>query len=197
MIGGEIKTAGEKKSVYLTAYLVRSRPSLAGFFLRGHAMKKNIILTTMVMLYTLIAARPAHCEMRWVDLQGERTVVEADWLRLHLEVLALRLSYPAYRVSLEIDDVPSVKFTFVASGGMAKHLTEEVERDAAEEVLSYHARGIRDQVETLIKENFPNLWDRLDMRTDLSGSFMGPGGDWSDPPKLIGEWRQDAFSWAP
>ena len=52
MIGGEIKTAGEKKSVYLTAYLVRSRPSLAGFFLRGHAMKKNIILTTMEMLYT-------------------------------------------------------------------------------------------------------------------------------------------------
>ena len=160
-------------------------------------MNKLFFLTSMTLLTILIDARPVQGEMRWVDLQGERTVVEVEWLRLHLEVLALRLSYPAYRVSLEIDDVPSVKFTFVASGGMAKHLTEDVERDTAEEVMSYHAQGIRDQVEKLIKENFPNLWDRLDMRMDLYGSFMGPGGDWTDPPRRIGEWRQGAFTWAP
>ena len=160
-------------------------------------MNKLFFLTSMTLLSTLIHARPVQGEMRWVDLQSERTVVEVEWLRLHLEVLALRLSYPAYRVSLEIDNVPSVKFTFVASGGMAKHLTEDVEREAAEEVMSYHAQGIRDQVEKLIKENFPNLWDSIDMRMDLHGSFMGPGGDWSDPPRRIGEWRQGAFTWAP
>ena len=160
-------------------------------------MNKLFLLTSMTLLFTITHARPVQGEMRWVDLQGQRTVLEAEWLRLHLEVLALRLSYPAYRVSLEIDDVPSVKFTFVASGGMAKHLTEDIERQVAEEVMSYHAQGIRDQVEKLIKENFPNMWDRLDMRVDLHGSFMGPGGDWSDPPKRIGEWRQGTFTWAP
>ena len=160
-------------------------------------MNKLFLLTSIILLSSLIYIRPVQGEMRWVDLQGQRTVLEAEWLRLHLEVLALRLSYPAYRVSLEIDDVPSVKFTFVASGGMAKHLTEDIERQVAEEVMSYHAQGIRDQVEKLIKENFPNVWDRLDMQVDLHGSFMGPGGDWSDPPKRIGEWRQGVFTWAP
>jgi len=160
-------------------------------------MNKLFLLTSVILLSSLIYARPVQGEMRWVDLQGQRTVVEAEWLRLHLEVLALRLSYPAYRVSLEIDDVPSVKFTFVASGGMAKHLTEDVEREAAEEIMSYHAQGIQDQVEKLIKKNFPTLWDRLDVRMDLHGRFMGPGGDWSDPPKLIGEWRQGIFIWVP
>ena len=38
MIGGEIKTAGEKERIF-NGVLVRSRPSLAGFF--GHAMKKD------------------------------------------------------------------------------------------------------------------------------------------------------------
>lgn len=160
-------------------------------------MNKLKLPASLSLLFALTLARPVQGEIRWVDLQGERTVVEGEWLRLHLEVLALRLSYPAYRVSLEIDDVPSVKFTFVASGGMSKHLTEEGKREAAEEVMSYHAQGIRDQVEELIREKFPNLGDRLDMRMDLHGSFMGPGGDWSDPPKLIGEWRQGAFTWAP
>lgn len=160
-------------------------------------MNKKPMLAAFLLLFNLIGSGPAEGELRWSDLQAERTIVEADWLQLQLEVLALRLSYPAYRVSIELDEAPVVKFTFVASGGMAKHLTEEVERDAAEEVMSYHARGIRDQLEDLLKKDFPSLWDRFDGETDLTGIFMGPGGDWSDPPKLIGEWQQGNFIWSP
>ncbi len=145
----------------------------------------------------MIQPKAATAELRWGDLNAERTVLTADWLRLQLDVLGLRLSYPAYRVSLEMGDEPDILFTFVASGGMAKHLTEDTSREQAEEVIAYHARGIRDQIEQLIEREFPALSATFDAKGDIRGLFMGPGEEWSDPPRLIGEWSDDAFSWSP
>ncbi len=154
-------------------------------------------ITCLCLMPFLGMGEQVHAELNWNVLQGERLVSQGDWLRLKLEVLALRLSYPAYRVSLELSEIPSIHFTFVASGGMAKHVTEEIEREAAEQVLSYHAQGIRDQLEKLLKEEFPMLWERFNRNVDFSGEFMGPGEEWSDPPRLIGEWKQDTYTWAP
>jgi hypothetical protein len=109
----------------------------------------------------------------------------------------LRLSYPAYRVEITLSDEAQIQFNFVTSGGMAKHLTEETGRGEAEEVITYHARGLRDQVEKLLKEDFPTLWTSFDGKVDLTGRFLGPGEEWSDPPRLIGTWRGDEFNWTP
>ena len=144
-----------------------------------------------------IGSEKVQAELRWGDLNTVRPILEADWLRLKLEVLALRLSYPAYRVEIVMSDAPVIEFSFVASGGMAKHLTEEVVRGEAEEVMAYHARGIRDQIEKMLKEEFPSLWKNFDNKVDISGQFLGPGSEWSDPPRSIGIWRDDAFTWSP
>lgn len=157
----------------------------------------NLYLTIAATVLMALATNPVQAELRWGDLNTERPVLEADWLRLKLEVLALRLSYPAYRVEIAMSDEPRIEFSFVASGGMAKHLTEEVARGEAEEVMAYHARGIRDQIEKLLKSDFPNLWKGFDGKSDISGMFLGPGAEWSDPPRSIGSWRDDAFTWSP
>ncbi len=151
----------------------------------------------IIGLGILTGSGVARAELRWGDLNTTRPVLEVDWLRLKLEVLALRLSYPAYRVEITLSDEAQIQFNFVASGGMAKHLTEETGRGEAEEVITYHARGLRDQVEKLLKEDFPALWTSFDGKADLTGRFLGPGEEWSDPPHLIGTWLRDEFSWAP
>lgn len=159
--------------------------------------KFNLCVSIWTMAMIGVLNSPVQAELRWGDLNTERSVLQADWLQLKLEVLALRLSYPAYRVEIAMSDEPRIEFSFVASGGMAKHLTEEVARGEAEEVMAYHARGIRDQVEKLLKSDFPSLWKGFDGKTDISGQFLGPGSEWSDPPRAIGNWRDDTFTWSP
>ena len=115
MIGGEIKTAGEKKERIFNG-VHSEKPAFIGrlFFKRTCYEKEHNFNHNGNVMH--IDCRPTRSLRNAMGRSaGERTVVEADWLRLHLEVLALRLSYPAYRVSLEIDDVPSVKFTFVVA----------------------------------------------------------------------------------
>ncbi len=158
--------------------------------------RRGTVLIALLM-GSMVQPATVHAELRWGDLNAERTVITADWLRLKLDVLGLRLSYPAYRVSLEMGDEPVILFTFVASGGMAKHLTEETSREQAEEAIAYHARGIRDQIEELIEREFPALSATFDAKRDIRGLFMGPGKEWSDPPRMIGEWRDDAYAWSP
>jgi hypothetical protein len=157
----------------------------------------NLYLSICTTAIIGIISGPVQAELRWGDLNTVRPVLEVDWLRLKLEVLALRLSYPAYRIEVAINDEAHIEFSFVASGGMAKHLTEEVARGEAEEVMAYHARGIRDQIDKLLKLEFPNLWEGFDGKADISGKFLGPGSEWSDPPRSIGIWRDDAFTWSP
>jgi len=157
----------------------------------------NLYLPIWAVVILLGSSHSVEAELRWGDLNTTRPVLAADWLRLKLEVMALRLSYPAYRVEMVLTDDPRIEFSFVASGGMAKHLTEEVARGEAEEVMAYHARGIRDQVEKMLKDEFESLWQGFDGKVDISGRFLGPGAEWSDPPRLIGSWQEDTFTWSP
>ena len=154
-------------------------------------------LSWILIVILLISSTGARAELNWGDLNSTRTVTEADWLRVNLSLLGLKLSYPAYRITLELTDDGVIEFVFVASSGMAGHLTEEIGKSEAEEVISYHARGISEQIEELIRDEFPSLWSDFDARVDIRGRFLGPGADWDDPPREIGSWLEKKFSWEP
>ena len=171
-----------------------TRPTLF-FFERWYALTARHTALHWVLAIALLSFAEVDAEMNMGDLNSARIVSEADWLHLKLSVLGLKLSYPAYRIDLELTEDAVIEFTFIASGGMAEHLTEEVGKSEAEEVISYHARGVRDQVEEIIRDDFPTLWAGFDARTDIRGRFIGPGKDWDDPPKEIGTWLEGKFSW--
>lgn len=139
-----------------------------------------------------LAALPAGAEIERADLNLTRTITQGDWLRLRLEMLGLNLSYPAYRIHLELKS-EGVFFTFSASSGMVQQL-EEAGRGETERVLAYHARGIRQQVSQLIQDEFPELWPRFSAEEDLGGQFMAPGEEWEDPPRQLAEWRRDRLT---
>ncbi|MDE2743624.1 MAG: hypothetical protein OXI58_18675 [Gemmatimonadota bacterium] len=148
-----------------------------------------------ILALALLSPLGVRAELNWATLNSTREVTEAEWLQLQLSVLGLKLSYPAYRIDLKLTEDSAIEFTFVASSGMAKHLTEELDKSEADEVISYHAQGISDQVETLIRDEFPNLWSNFDPRQDFRGQFLGPGEEWNDPPREIGTWLENKFSW--
>ena len=154
-------------------------------------------LSWILIVILLISSTGARAELNWGDLNSTRTVTEADWLRVNLSLLGLKLSYPAYRISLDLTDDGVIEFVFVASSGMAGHLTEEIGKSEAEEVIAYHARGISKQIEELIRDEFPSLWSDFDARVDIRGRFLGPGAAWDDPPREIGSWLEKKFSWEP
>ena len=153
--------------------------------------------TAIYSLLALILLSPlgVRAELDWATLSSTREVTEAEWLQLQLSVLGLKLSYPAYRIDLKLTEDSAIEFTFIASSGMAKHLTEELGKSEADEVISYHAQGISDQVEILIRGEFPDLWSSFDANKDVRGQFLGPGEKWNDPPQEIGTWLENKFSW--
>ena len=153
--------------------------------------------TVIYSLLALILLNPlgARAELDWATLSRTREVSEAEWLQLQLSVLGLKLSYPAYRIELKLTEDSAIEFTFIASSGMAKHLTEDLGKSEADEVISYHAQGISDQVETLIRDEFPDLSSGFDADEDIRGQFLGPGEKWNDPPREIGTWLENEFSW--
>ena len=153
--------------------------------------------TVIYSLLALVLLSPlgVKAELDWATLNSTREVTEAEWLQLQLSVLGLKLSYPAYRIDLKLTEDSAIEFTFIASSGMAKHLTEDLGKSEADEVISYHAQGISDQVETLIRDEFPDLWSGFDAEEDLRGQFLGPGEKWNDPPREIGTWLENKFSW--
>ena len=153
--------------------------------------------TALCLLLALVLLSPleARAELDWATLNSTREVSQAEWLQVQLSVLGLKLSYPAYRIDLTLTEDSAIEFTFVASSGMAKHLTEELGKSEADEVVSYHAQGISDQVETLIRDEFPDLWSGFDASEDIRGQFLGPGEKWNDPPREIGTWLENKFSW--
>ena len=153
--------------------------------------------TAICSLLALVLLSPlgVRAELDWATLNSTREVSEAEWLQLQLSVLGLKLSYPAYRIDLKLTEDSAIEFTFIASSGMAKHLTEELGKSEADEVISYHAQGISDQVEALIRDEFPDLWSGFDASEDVRGQFLGPGEEWNDPPREIGSWLENKFSW--
>lgn len=140
----------------------------------------------------VLTALPAGAAIEAADLNLTRSVSQGDWLRLRLEMLGLNLSYPAYRIHLELKP-EGVFFIFNASSGMAKHL-DEAGLGETERVLAYHARGIRQQVSQLIQDEFPELWPRFSAEEDFRGQFLAPGEEWEDPPSPLAEWRGDRLT---
>ena len=154
--------------------------------------RSTIRLLSWVLLAASLGALPASAEIEPADLNLTRTVTEGDWLRLRLEMLGLNLSYPAYRIHLELKP-EGVYFTFSASNGMVQHL-DEAGRGETERVLAYHARGMRQQVSQLIQDEFPELWPRFHAEDDFRGQFIAPGEEWEDPPRPLGEWNRDRLT---
>ena len=144
----------------------------------------------------LLLGDAAPGEIRSADLNATRMVMDGEWLRLKLEVLGLRLSYPAYRISLKLNEDNTIVFDFLASGGMADHLAD-MGRSEAGSALAYHAEGIRDQVSRLIQNEFPTLWPAFDPGEDFHGQFLVPDEDWNEPPRQLAHWKGDRFYWNP
>ena len=140
------------------------------------------------------AALPAASELADAELDSPRTVTQREWLSLRLQVLGLQVSYPAYRVRLELADGNKVRFVLWISTPMAEHLQESGRRESAR-LLTYHAEGIRTRVEEMLEADFPNLWKGYEDRTDFAGEFMAPGDEVEDPPQRWARWHKGAFRW--
>jgi len=150
-------------------------------------------------LLAVFAAGASRAEIASADLTLVRTVTEGDWLDLRLQVLGLRLSYPAYRVHLGLEEEASpgtatVSYTFWLSAAMADHL-RDAGRSETERLLSYHGMGINAQVADLVRQEFPELWPRFDVTADVVGTFLTPGTEVDDPPQELGRWRQGELEW--
>ena len=137
---------------------------------------------------------PGLTELRSEDLTVIRSVTERDWLNLKLELLGLRLSYPAYRVSLYLNPSNVIAFDFFLSAPLAQHL-EDSGRGETERVLSYHAEGILNQVMTMLREEFSELWPGFDSRGDFTGVFLKPGDEFDALPEEVAFWRKDRLKW--
>jgi hypothetical protein len=159
--------------------------------------RASVITVSCLLLVLGYGPGKAVAKFSAEELNANRPVQEKEWLHLKLQVLGLRLSYPAYRVQLELDKDNAIVFTFLASKGLADQLTAKNSRDEADKMVAYHAQGIRGQVEQLLQEEFPGLWSTYDARVDFKGSFLGPGKEWNSPPRTLGTWKDNQFTWSP
>ena len=148
----------------------------------------------VVLTLSAVLSGPLNAEIHSTDLTFTRSVTEGDWLRLKLAVLGLRLSYPAYRIDLTLNDDNVIAFNFWISAPLARHL-ENAGRGEMARMLSYHAGGIRDQVIVLIRDDFPQLWPAFDVREDFGGVFLAPGEDFDSLPRDVAYWREDRLYW--
>ena len=155
--------------------------------------KLLVALAACTATLTLSSMR-ATGEILNADLNAIRSVFEADWLQLKLELLGLRLSYPAYRIHLRLNGDNVISFNFWISVPLAQHL-EEAGKGETERVLAYHAEGIGSQVSTLVREDFPEMWPNFELRSDLGGVFLVPGDEFDSLPEEIAVWQRDQFRW--
>ena len=129
------------------------------------------------------------------DLLELREVNQYEWLTTKLEILALKMSYPAYRIDIVIDSDQGIQFTYNFSGAMAKHFTETIEKSEAQKAMSYHAQGLSKAVEALILNEFQNIAVNFDPDIDFQGRFLGPGYGNDVKQREIGRWKNSNFEW--
>tara|TARA_B100000579_G_C22629808_1_gene756020 strand:- start:410 stop:895 length:486 start_codon:yes stop_codon:yes gene_type:complete len=134
-------------------------------------------------------------EIKLDDLLEYRDVNQYDWLSIKLDLLALKMSFPAYRIDLSITPEQQIQFTFNFSGAMAKHFTETLGKSEAQKAMSYHAQGLSDAVDSLILNEFKKLAVNFDPAIDFYGRFMGPGHGNDIKPREIGRWVENNFEW--
>ena len=152
------------------------------------------IAAVLAVFAGLCLIGPLTAAIHRTDLTVTRSVSEGDWLRLKLAALGLRLSYPAYRIDLDLNEDNVIAFNFWLSAPLALHL-EERGRGEMERVFTYHAGGIRDQVMVLLRDDFPLLWPGFDVLRDFGGVFLAPGGEFDSLPRGVGDWRGDRLYW--
>lgn len=186
----------EKRGTFVRSEDCTIRPS---FFstVRGRFMPSNarFVLALVVCAVTVTLSSPgASGDILSADLNAIRSVAEGDWLRLKLELLGLRLSYPAYRIHLRLNEDDVISFNFWISAPLAEHL-EEAGKGESERVLTYHADGISSQVSSLMREEFPEMWPHFEVRSDLSGVFLVPGDEFDALPEEIAVWQRADLRW--
>ena len=157
-----------------------------------HFLCYRFLSVSLVVLS--IPVVPVQSDIYSQDLTITRSIAEKDWLNLKLELLGLRLSYPAYRIFINLNEENAVSFEFFLSSSLAQHL-EDAGRGEAERVLSYHAEGILNKVIALLREDFPELWPGFDSRSDFRGLFLRPGEEFDSLPQEVGMWQADRLKW--
>ena len=157
-------------------------------------LEKFGIAAILALFVALSLVGPLAAAIHRSDLTATRSVAVGDWLRLKLAVLGLRLSYPAYRIDLDLNEDNVIAFNFWLSAPMAAHL-EERGSGEMERGLTYHAGGIRDQVMVLLRDDFPLLWPGFDVMEDFGGVFLAPGDEFDSLPRDVAYWRGDRLYW--
>jgi hypothetical protein len=141
-------------------------------------------------------ASPAKAVLNADLLNQSKTVTGAQWIGLHLRLLGLELTYPAYRVHLVIDEErEAIKFDFWISSPLSRHLYDAGRRET-QRVLSYHAGGIRDQLQEMLDQHFPDVAGDFDAEVDLIGTFYSPAEQVQAPPVPWANWEKNELSWA-
>ena len=158
-------------------------------------MRVPRVVLPLACLQIAILGGPAQSEISSGDLEFTRSIKEGEWLRVQLDLLALRLSYPAYRISLSLDEENVIAFTFLNSSGLADDMVKMGRADT-EKMLKYHAEGIGFQVEALIENLFPRLWSSFDGDIDFKGEFLVPGENPEDGARKSAYWRRGRFHWS-
>lgn len=128
-------------------------------------------------------------------LSTSREVRQGEWLQLKLDLLALKMSFPAYRVNIVVGSDKKLEFTYNLSRAMAKHFTEKLEKLEAEEAMSYHAKGLSEAVENIIKNQFQIISYKFDSNLDFEGKFLGPGNSVDMEPREIARWKNGNIEW--
>ncbi len=150
-----------------------------------------------VLFFASIAIAPeqARSEIRNSDLQFTRSIAEGEWLRLQLDLLALHLSFPAYRIDISLNEKNIIVFTFLSSSGLSDDMVKMGRADT-EKMLKYHAEGISERVSTLIKDQFPRLWTDFDDENDFKGEFRVPGEDPEQVTRQRAYWLKGRLHWS-
>ena len=168
----------------------------SSFFAKaGNPMRVPRIVLPLACFQIAIFGGPAQSAISSGDLEFTRSIKEGEWLRVQLDLLALRLSYPAYRISLSLDEENVVAFTFLNSSSLADDMVKMGRADT-EKMLKYHAEGIGFQVEALIENLFPRLWSSFDGDVDFKGEFLVPGENPEDGARKLAYWRRGKFHWS-
>ena len=62
-------------------------------------------------------------------------------------------------------------------------------------MIFYHAKGLSDSVENIIKNEFEIISYKFDLNLDFEGVFLGPGNGVDMKPREIARWKNGNIEW--
>ena len=155
-------------------------------------LNKKIVL---IIFFGVCSFQQSNATQTSIYTEQTRVITNKDWLELKLSLLALHLSYPAYRIEFIVKDYHNIEFTFLASQALADYLTEKTKQSEAINEINYHALGLQNAVNTLLQNDFPDLFNVYDTMINFSGKFTRPGDNFEEGPKVFGRWVGGRFRW--